>query len=77
MVELFRTNDPVLVSWMTARLADLEVEAVVFDQHASVMEGSINAIQRRVMVHREDLFMARQVVREAAEIDAGLRDPLD
>ncbi|MGH6661357.1 MAG: DUF2007 domain-containing protein, partial [Rhodospirillales bacterium] len=50
MEELTRTNDPVLLSWLTARLADEDIAAVVLDTHASVVEGSISAIQRRVMV---------------------------
>lgn len=68
MVELMRTNDPVLITWLEAYLADAGVEAIVFDTHASIIEGSINAIQRRVMVSRDDAPRARRLL-AAAGID--------
>ena len=77
MVELFRTNDPVLLSWMQARLAALDVPAQVFDTHASFMDGNVLAIQRRIMVDEADLSRAQRVVTEAEEIARGERDPLD
>lgn len=77
MVELFRTNDPVLLSWMVARLKACNVEPIIFDQHTSLLEGNVSAIPRRIMVPMEDLARAKDVVREAEEIAQGLRDPLD
>lgn len=77
MFELFRTNDPVLLSWMQARLAALDVPAQVFDTHASFMDGNVLAIQRRIMVDEGDLARARRVIAEAEEIARGDRDPLD
>ena len=71
MDELVRTNDPVLLSWLTARLSGHGIEAVVLDTHASVMEGSISAIQRRVMVESHNLEMARRILAEAEEIQTG------
>ena len=71
MEELTRTNDPVLLSWLTARLADEDIAAVVLDTHASVVEGSISAIQRRVMVDRSDLVRARALLAEAERIATG------
>jgi hypothetical protein len=68
MVELIRTNDPVFLSWLLARLGGEDIEAVVFDTHASVMEGSISAIQRRVMVASEDLWRAKHVLAEADDL---------
>lgn len=65
MVELLRSNDPVLVSWVVAFLKDQGVEAVVLDQHMSVLEGSINALSRRVMVADDDETQARMLMAEA------------
>jgi hypothetical protein len=62
MSELLRSNDPVLISFVLASLADEDIEAVVLDQHTSVLEGSIGAIQRRVMVLSEDLPRAKRVL---------------
>ncbi|MDP6787743.1 MAG: DUF2007 domain-containing protein [Rhodospirillales bacterium] len=65
MVELTRTNDPVLLSWLVAALAEVRIEAVVLDAHTSVMEGSISAIPRRLMVDDPDLARARRILAEA------------
>ncbi len=64
MVELIRTNDPVFLSWLTAALADDGIHAQVLDGYTSVMEGSISAIQRRVMVAASDLPKARRRLAE-------------
>lgn len=64
MKELFRTNDPVLLSFATALLAEQRIEAVVLDGHTSILEGSIGAIQRRLMVRDEDLVRARRLLKE-------------
>ena len=62
MKELFRTNDPVAISWVQAMLADAGIGAVVLDGYTSVIEGSIGAIQRRVMVADDDHERARALV---------------
>ena len=72
MVELLRTNDPVLLSWLTALLTDAGIEAFVFDSHTSVLEGSIGALPRRLVVARADELRARQLL---AEADIQLTDP--
>ena len=67
MVELLRTNDPVLISWLQALLADENIETFVLDVHVSVLEGSANAIPRRLMVEDGDLARARQLMEESDE----------
>ena len=67
MVELTRTNDPVLLSWLTMRLEREEVAAVIFDTHTAIVEGSIGAIQRRVMVANDDLPRALRVLQDWRE----------
>ena len=71
MVELVRTNDLVLVSWLTAALAAEGIGAVVLDTHTSVLEGSIAAIPRRVMVEEGALARARLLLQEG---EAAVRD---
>ena len=73
MEELVRTNDPVLLSWLAAQFAEENIDAVVLDALTSVMEGSISAIQRRVMVVSEDLARARLILAEAEIIQTGGR----
>lgn len=67
MKELLRTTDVVRLSWLTALLSDAGIPAVVLDSHTSVLEGSINAIPRRLVVAAEDFGPARRVLREAGE----------
>jgi hypothetical protein len=67
MQELVRTNDFVRLSWLQALLASAGIEVVVLDGYTSVMEGSIGAIPRRLMVHDDDERRARAVMKEAGE----------
>jgi len=67
MRELLRTNDVVRLSWLEALLRDAGIESVVLDAHASVLEGSIAAIQRRLCVLEEDAGRARRVLADAGE----------
>ena len=71
MIELVRTNDPVLLSWLLTQLAEAGIEAVMLDAHTSVLEGSISAIPRRLMVAEEDLPQARRLLDAADRIAAG------
>ena len=66
MIELLRTDDPVLLSWLEARLAEAGIDAVVFDDlTAGVYGGAIGGLSRRLMVAPRDLPRARRVVDEA------------
>jgi hypothetical protein len=67
MQELLRTNDSVRLSWLQALLASVGIEAVVLDTHTSIIEGSIGAIPRRLMVADADHRRARLTLEEAGE----------
>lgn len=67
MRELLRTNDAVRLSWLIALLADAGIEAIMLDLHTSVIEGSISAIPRRLMVVAGDFDRARRLLEEAGE----------
>ena len=67
MKELVRTNDPVRLSWLQALLSSEGIEVIILDGHTSVLEGSINAIQRRVMVADGVFEKARAILRAAGE----------
>ncbi len=64
MEELFRSNDPVLLSFATALLAGEDIEAVVLDVHMSVLDGSIGVLPRRVMCRRDQADEARRILRD-------------
>ena len=68
MIELTRTNDAVFLSWLTMRLEEEDVDAVVLDTYTAIAEGSIGAIQRRGMVADDDLARARFVLQEATNL---------
>ena len=65
MEELLRTNDVVLLSWLTALLSDSGISAQVLDTHTSILEGSIGALPRRLVVRDEDAGKARRILDEA------------
>ncbi len=70
MKELFRSNDPVKLSWLQALLTDAGIDCLLLDNHASVIEGSIGAIQRRIMVADDDLERAHELLTESGEESA-------
>jgi hypothetical protein len=65
MHELLRSNDPVLINFAEAILRQAGIGSLVADQHISVIEGSIGAFPRRLLVHAEDASAARQLLTEA------------
>jgi hypothetical protein len=67
MKELLRTNDLVRLSWAQALLAAAGIEAFVLDNHTSIVEGSIGAIPRRLMVATGDHGRARLLLAEAGD----------
>jgi tRNA1(Val) A37 N6-methylase TrmN6 len=69
MKKIIRTSDTVRLSWLTALLADRQIDAVVFDAHTSVLEGLANAIPRRLMVVDEDYDAAMGLLAQANELD--------
>jgi hypothetical protein len=67
MKELLRTNDPVRLSFLEALLRDSGIDSLVLDHHTSLVEGSIGAIPRRLMVAERDYRRARLVLAAAGE----------
>jgi hypothetical protein len=65
MKELLRSNDHVLLSFAAAILRDAGIEAVQLDLHTSVLEGSIGALPRRLMVADDDHRQAERLIEEA------------
>jgi hypothetical protein len=63
--ELIRTNDAVLISAIEALLNGADIEHMVVDQNISVLEGSIGAFQRRILVAEDEFATARQLLADA------------
>ena len=65
MEELMRTNDPVLVSFVESLLKQAGCQVRVADQNMSIMEGSIGAFPRRILVAEQDYEESRQLLIDA------------
>ena len=71
MKELLRSNDVVRLSWAQTRLGEAGIDCLVLDHHTSLVEGSIGAIPRRLMVPDRDHRRARAILAEAEEAVLG------
>jgi len=65
MRAVLKTVDPVLLDYATNLLSQEGIESVVFDAHASVMDGSMGFLPRRLMVLDEDFARAEALLRAA------------
>jgi hypothetical protein len=65
MKELLRSNDPVLLSFVSSLLEEAEIAFIVLDTNMSVMEGSIGILPRRVLVEEDRINQARNLLSEA------------
>ena len=74
MAELVRTNDPGVISVVEGLLAGADIPYQVTDRNMSVLEGSIGAIQVRILVHDDDEDEARELLTDA-ELGHWLRPP--
>src|SRR5437763_14730397 len=71
MKELLRTNNAVRLSFLQSLLKDSGIESLVLDHHTSLVEGSIGAIPRRLMVAEQDYRRAGSVLAAAGEAAQG------
>jgi putative signal transducing protein len=65
MKELLRSNDAVLLSYVSALLEEGDIAFMVADLNMSVLEGSIGALPRRVLVETDKIVQARNILTEA------------
>ncbi len=62
MAELVRTNNMGIISAVEGLLQSAEIPYHVADRNMSSLEGAINAIQMRVLVHDDNAEAARQLL---------------
>ena len=65
MREVLRTNDAVLLSFAETVLRQAGIASTLADQHISVIEGSIGAFPRRLLVGSDDWDAACQALTDA------------
>jgi hypothetical protein len=73
VVELLRTNDLVLISFIETLLTQAGVMFFVADQHMSAVEGSLGFLPRRIMIDAAEQERARRLMRDAG-LSGELRD---
>jgi tRNA1Val (adenine37-N6)-methyltransferase len=71
MRPVLKTNNPVLLSFAQSLLSEAKITSVVFDENASVMDGSLGILPRRLMVADDDFVRGQMVLREGLERRAG------
>lgn len=64
MKELLRTTDPTLIPFAKALLHGEDIACFEFDVNASILEGSIGILPRRLMVADAELFIARAILKD-------------
>ncbi len=62
---LARITEPVLLTYIETLLRDADIPFDVADRHISLIEGSIGAFPRRVLVRDDDWLRASQMLKEA------------
>lgn len=64
MYDLLRTNDLTLIAYVEAMLKSEGIEIFVADGHASVIDGSLGILPRRVLVIDDDAERAKTILAE-------------
>jgi len=65
MRAVLKSNNPVVLSYASHVLEEAGIEALIFDTHASIMDGSMAMVPRRLMVADEDFHRAEKLLRAA------------
>ena len=65
MKELLRSNDPVLLSFVSTLLEEANIAFIVLDTNMSVLEGSLGILPRCVLVEEDCVDRARKLLTEA------------
>lgn len=73
MIELIRTNDSVLLSFVEALMKEAGIAYFIADTNMSIIEGSLGVLPRRFLVEDEKIEEARQILIDA-RIEHELRD---
>lgn len=73
MIEIARTNDAVIISFIEALMKEAGITYLVADANMSILDGSIGVLPRRVLVDAQKAGQARRIMRDAG-IGAEIRE---
>ena len=62
MKEILRTNDLILISRIQSILNESSIPYKLLDTHSSIIEGSISAIQKRIVVSNYDFERSQKLI---------------
>ncbi len=65
MIAIIKTNNPITLNFAEATLRGAGITCFIADTHASILDGSVGAIPRRLLVLEDDEEDARKVLVEA------------
>jgi hypothetical protein len=65
MIELIRTNDAVVISFVESLMRDAGIGCLVADQNMSILDGSLGILPRRVLVESDRADEARRILKDA------------
>jgi hypothetical protein len=71
MIELVRTNDAVIISFVESLMRDAGIAFLVADQNMSVLDGSLGILPRRILIDAEKVDAARKIL-----VDAGIANEI-
>lgn len=64
MKELLRTTNPTIIPFATALLQGEGIEVFDVDVHMHTLESTLGMMPRRLLVKREDHFIASSILRD-------------
>jgi hypothetical protein len=65
MIELLRTNDAVIISFVESLMRDAGIRCFIADSNMSILDGSVGILPRRVMIDGERADEARRILTDA------------
>jgi len=65
MLELLRTNDAVVLSFVQSLMRDAGIDCLLADENMSVLDGSLGILPRRILVTEDNLAEAKGILADA------------
>ena len=70
METLIKSNDHIYISWIKSILKTHNIEFFALDEEMSVTEGNITAIPIRIIVNKNELSKALQIIKNEEKLNS-------